>query len=103
MRSTMPVILMGLVLLAPVIADEIDVGVFKARRAVVMEEGIGIRIEDVVLVAKDGPVVLSRHIPRTVQEIEDAMHGQTTLQSLLLAESGSRFSPKTEDLNVCFR
>jgi Xaa-Pro aminopeptidase len=37
------------------------------------EEGIGIRIEDVVLVTKDGPVVLSRNIPRTVQEIEDAM------------------------------
>jgi Xaa-Pro aminopeptidase len=37
------------------------------------DEGIGIRIEDVVLVTKDGPVVLSRHIPRTVQEIEDAM------------------------------
>lgn len=37
------------------------------------EEGIGIRIEDDVLVTKDGPVVLSRRIPRTVQEIEDAM------------------------------
>ena len=37
------------------------------------EEGIGIRIEDVVLVTKDGPVVLSRNTPRTVQEIEDAM------------------------------
>jgi Xaa-Pro aminopeptidase len=37
------------------------------------EEGIGIRIEDVVLVTKDGPVVLSRNIPRTVREIEDAM------------------------------
>lgn len=37
------------------------------------EEGIGIRIEDDVLVTKDGPVVLSRHIPRTVQEIESAM------------------------------
>jgi Xaa-Pro aminopeptidase len=37
------------------------------------EEGIGIRIEDVVLVTKDGPVVLSRHIPRTVEEIESAM------------------------------
>ena len=37
------------------------------------EEGIGIRIEDVVLVTKDGPVVLSRHIPRTVEEIEAAM------------------------------
>ena len=37
------------------------------------EEGIGIRIEDDVLVTKDGPVVLSGHIPRTVQEIEGSM------------------------------
>ena len=37
------------------------------------EEGIGIRIEDVVLVTADGPVVLSRQIPRTVEEIESAM------------------------------
>jgi len=37
------------------------------------EEGIGIRIEDVVLVTDDGPVVLSRHIPRTIAEIEKAM------------------------------
>ena len=37
------------------------------------EEGIGIRIEDVVLVTRDGPVVLSRHIPRTVEEVEAAM------------------------------
>ena len=37
------------------------------------DEGIGIRIEDVVLVTDDGPIVLSRHIPRTVAEIEKAM------------------------------
>lgn len=37
------------------------------------EEGIGIRIEDVVLVTKNGPVVLSRNIPRTVAEIEATM------------------------------
>ena len=37
------------------------------------EEGIGIRIEDVVLVTKDGPRVLSSHIPRTIKEIERAM------------------------------
>ena len=37
------------------------------------EEGIGIRIEDVVLVTEDGPVMLSKHIPRTVEEIENVM------------------------------
>ena len=37
------------------------------------EEGIGIRIEDVVLVTEDGPVVLSRNIPRTVEDIETVM------------------------------
>ena len=37
------------------------------------EEGIGIRIEDDILVTKDGPVLLSRHIPRTVLDIESAM------------------------------
>ena len=37
------------------------------------EEGIGIRIEDDILVTKDGPVILSRDIPRTVQEIENTM------------------------------
>jgi Xaa-Pro aminopeptidase len=37
------------------------------------DEGIGIRIEDDILVTEDGPVVLSRHIPRTVKEIETTM------------------------------
>ncbi len=37
------------------------------------DEGIGIRIEDVVLVTKDGAELLSRDIPRTVEEIEAAM------------------------------
>lgn len=37
------------------------------------EEGIGIRIEDVVLVTKAGPQVLSGHIPRTVKDIEQQM------------------------------
>jgi Xaa-Pro aminopeptidase len=37
------------------------------------EEGIGIRIEDVVLVTKDGPQILSRHIPRAIKDIERQM------------------------------
>ena len=37
------------------------------------EEGIGIRIEDVVLVTKDGPLVLSRNIPRSIEDIERVM------------------------------
>jgi len=37
------------------------------------DEGIGIRIEDDVLVTRDGPVLLSGHIPRTVEEIERTM------------------------------
>lgn len=37
------------------------------------EEGIGIRIEDVVLVTDDEPIVMSRNIPRTVEEIERLM------------------------------
>jgi len=40
------------------------------------DEGIGIRIEDDVLVTKDGPVMLSRRIPRTVEEIESAMRNR---------------------------
>jgi len=37
------------------------------------EEGIGIRIEDDILVTEEGPVILSRHIPRTIEEIEQTM------------------------------
>jgi Xaa-Pro aminopeptidase len=38
--------------------------------------GIGIRIEDDVLVTRDGPDVLTRGIPTTVQEIERHMAGR---------------------------
>jgi hypothetical protein len=39
-------------------------------------DGIGIRVEDIVLVTEEGPVVLSCHIPRTAEEIERAMAEQ---------------------------
>jgi Xaa-Pro aminopeptidase len=37
------------------------------------EEGIGVRIEDDSLVTAKGPVILSGHIPRSVEEIEALM------------------------------
>ena len=37
------------------------------------KEGIGVRIEDDVLVTKDGPVVLSKDIIKEVDEIEAYM------------------------------
>ena len=37
------------------------------------EEGIGIRIEDDLLITQEGAVVLSQEIPRTVEEIEAIM------------------------------
>jgi Xaa-Pro aminopeptidase len=35
--------------------------------------GIGIRIEDDVLVTRDGPDILSRYVPKSVEEIEELM------------------------------
>jgi Xaa-Pro aminopeptidase len=37
------------------------------------EENIGIRIEDMVLVSKDGPRVLSGALPREPSDIEKAL------------------------------
>lgn len=37
------------------------------------EEGIGVRIEDDILVTAKGPIILSGHIPRSVEEIEALM------------------------------
>jgi Xaa-Pro aminopeptidase len=40
------------------------------------EENIGVRIEDLVLVTKDGYELLTRRLPRTVEEIERLMSGK---------------------------
>jgi hypothetical protein len=38
-----------------------------------LNQVIGIRVEDDILVTKDGPELLSGHIPRTVEDIERTM------------------------------
>ena len=37
------------------------------------EEKLGVRIEDMVLVTQDGAELLTRRLPRTVEEVEKAM------------------------------
>ncbi len=38
------------------------------------DEGIGVRIENDILITKDGPVDLTAGVPREAEEIEDLMH-----------------------------
>ena len=40
------------------------------------DEGIGIRIEDTILITEDGCDVFSKDIPKTVEEIERFMSGE---------------------------
>ena len=37
------------------------------------EENLGVRIEDDVLITNDGPVVLTKRIPKSIAAIEKAM------------------------------
>lgn len=53
--------------LAPGMVFCVDVGIYHE------EWGIGFRVEDNCLVTEDGCENLSRHIPRTIQDIEDVM------------------------------
>jgi len=39
----------------------------------VREEGIGIRIENNILITENGPVDLTAKIPREVEEVEEVM------------------------------
>jgi Xaa-Pro aminopeptidase len=41
------------------------------------EEKLGVRIEDMVLVTEDGAELLTRRLPRTVEEVEKAMAPRT--------------------------
>jgi Xaa-Pro aminopeptidase len=40
------------------------------------EEKIGVRIEDDILITQDGNELLTRRLPRAVEEIEKLMAGQ---------------------------
>jgi Xaa-Pro aminopeptidase len=46
--------------------------------------GIGIRIEDDILVTKSGPVNLSVEAPRTIEEIEKMMAEKSVLDNFVL-------------------
>ena len=48
--------------------------------------GIGIRIEDDILVTKNGPVNLSAEAPRTVKEIEKMMAKKSVLNDFILPD-----------------
>jgi Xaa-Pro aminopeptidase len=52
----------------------VEPGIYVSQNADVAAEykGIGVRIEDDVLVDANGPVVLSREIPKTIEEVEAA-------------------------------
>lgn len=65
-------------ILAPGMVVTVEPGLyFKATDLTIPEEyrGIGVRIEDDVLVTEDGPRILSHHLPRTADDVESWMSG----------------------------
>lgn len=69
--------------LKPGMVITIEPGVYLPERA------IGIRIEDSVLITRGGNEILTRTIPKTVAEVERAMHGGTAAGRRPRATSGS--------------
>ncbi len=56
--------------------EELDAFVEKVRPVYEKYAGIGIRIEDDVLITEDGNIVLSANAPKTIEDIESAMQRQ---------------------------
>lgn len=56
--------------------EELDAFVEQVRPIYEKYEGIGVRIEDDILITEDGYINLSAHAPKTVEEIERLMRGK---------------------------
>ncbi|HJW43261.1 MAG TPA: hypothetical protein VJ463_02325, partial [Geothrix sp.] len=58
-----------------------------------LRQGIGIRIEDDILVTKDGPVNLSARLPRKAEDLERVVQEGKVLSDLMAPGPG-RVGPK---------
>ena len=70
----------------PGMVTTVEPGVYIPSSANVEDrwKGIGIRIEDDILVTKNGPVNLSSEAPRTTKEIEEMMAKKSILDEFVL-------------------